>query len=152
MKLLKDVAEFKSIIGKELPPSSWMTVTQDMIQKFAEATGDFQWIHTDIERAKKESPFGAPIAHGFLTLSLVSKLLEDIIQIESLKMGVNYGLNKARFTSHVPVNSKVRLHAKLLKVEDVENNGIKSFLECLVEIEGSEKPACVAEFIALMFE
>jgi acyl dehydratase len=114
---------------------------------FAEATGDHQWIHIDVEKAKA-GPFGAPIAHGFLTLSLIPKLSQSAIKIENVRMGVNYGLNKVRFTSPVPVGSKLRGHMKLLNAVTIDGNGMQFTWEMSIEREGSEKPACIAESLA----
>ncbi|MCL4148745.1 UNVERIFIED_CONTAM: hypothetical protein GTU68_063759 [Idotea baltica] len=148
----KDIADFKTMIGKDLPPSVWMTITQEMIDSFAKATQDFQWIHEDTPRTWKESPFKKPIAHGFMSVSLLSHLLEKTMSIQSSKMGVNYGLNKVRFPHPLPVGSRVRLCATVASVEDYEPNGMKATWNCVVEIEGVEKPACVAEWVGLMFE
>ncbi len=150
--ICKDFEAFRKLEGTDLPVGNWITVTQKMINSFAEATLDFQWIHVDIEKAKKHSPFKAPIAHGFMSVSLLSKMLEDIATVESAQMGVNYGLNKVRFPHPVIVNSKLRLRGKIASIEDYGPNGLKITWDCLVEIEGSEKPACVAEFVSLMFE
>ncbi len=150
--LVKNLSEFKQMEGQELPPSEWLTVTQEMINSFADATLDFQWIHTDAERATKESPFKAPIAHGFLSLSLIPKLMADSIRIQSVKMGINYGVNKVRFPHHVPAASRVRLKNKITKVESYAENGAKITWHGVIEIEGVEKPACVAEFVSLSFE
>jgi acyl dehydratase len=114
---------------------------------FAEATGDHQWIHIDVEKAKA-GPFGAPIAHGFLTLSLIPKLSQSAIKIEDVRMGVNYGLNKVRFTSPVPVGSKVRGHMKLLDAVAIDGNGMQFTWEMKIEREGSDKPSCIAESLA----
>lgn len=138
--------------GQALPEGEWLTVTQQMVNDFASATGDFQWIHVDAERSSRESPFRKPVAHGFLSLSLLSKLLGDLIHIDSVKMGVNYGLNKVRFPHPVVVGSRVRLVASIAKVEDYAENGVKVTWDCVVAIEKSGKPACVAEFVSLMFE
>lgn len=146
------LADLTDFIGKEIGPSEWLEVTQEMVNSFAVATHDHQWIHTDVERSKKESPFGGPIAHGFLSLSLISYFVGELIQVESAKMGVNYGLNKVRFTSHVPSGSRVRLRATLNKLEPYGENGAKMFVNGIMELEGSEKPVCIAEFIALTFE
>ena len=152
MKIYKDLAEFKLGVGEQFV-SDWITITQDMINKFAEATLDFQWIHIDSERAKKESPFGGTtIAHGFMSVSMLSKFLEETVKIESVKMGVNYGLDKVRFPHPVPSNSKLRLHVKIDKVTDQGPTGVKVFWNCTLEIEGADKPACVATFISLAFE
>ena len=149
---IKNLAVLKTYEGKALPPTDWITVTQDMVNAFADATLDFQWIHIDVERAKKESPFKTPIAHGFMSVSLASKFLEMAVEVESVKMGVNYGLNKIRFPHHVPVDSRLRMHATIAKVEDYGPNGAKAIWDIVIAIEGIEKPACVAQFLTLMFE
>lgn len=152
MKTYKNLAEFRQATGEQFT-SGWITITQDMINKFAEATLDFQWIHLDEERAKKESPFGGTtIAHGFMSVSMLSKFLEDVLKIESAKMGVNYGLDKVRFPHPVPSNSKLRLHTTIDSIADQGPTGVKIFWNCTLEIEGVAKPACVATFITLMFE
>jgi acyl dehydratase len=152
MKIYKNLTEFREGVG-EMFISEWIVITQEMINKFAEATLDFQWIHLDEERAKKESPFGGTtIAHGFLSVSMLSKFLEDTVKIESVKMGVNYGLDKVRFPSPVPSNAKLRLHVKIAQVEDQGPTGVKVFWDCTLEIEGGKKPACIATFISLAFE
>lgn len=148
----KDFNEFKTYEGKSLPTGEWLAVTQKMINAFAKATQDFQWIHVDIERSAKESPFKKTIAHGFMSVSLLSKMLMDLMVIESFAMGVNYGLNKVRFPHPVPVDSRLRLHSKITKIEPYSDKGLKITWDCTVEIENIEKPACVAEFVSLMFE
>ncbi len=150
--ICKNFEEFRKHEGKPLPTGEWLTVTQDMINAFAEATQDFQWVHVDLERIKKESPFKKPIAHGFLSVSLLSKMLMDLLVVESFAMGVNYGLNKVRFPHPVPVDCLLRLHSSIQKIEEYGDNGLKITWDCSVEIEGVEKPACVAEFVSLMFE
>lgn len=149
---LNNFEDFKTWKGKELPKGDWLVVTQEMIDDFAKATQDFQWIHVDVEKAKKFSPFKKPVAHGFLSLSLLSKMLGDLIVVKSVKMGVNYGLNKVRFPSPVLVDSRLRLVSIISDVEVYGETGLKITWNCTVEIESSEKPACVAEFIGLMFE
>ncbi|QOD61412.1 MaoC family dehydratase [Polaribacter haliotis] len=144
--------EFKSMIGKKLPTGNWYTVTQEMINDFANATLDKQWIHIDENRAEKESPFKSTIAHGFMSVSMISKLLEDLFVIKSIKMGLNYGLNKVRFPNPVPVNSQLRMLAEVKEIEDLDNNGIKITFSCLIEIKGHKKPACVAEFLCALYE
>ncbi|MBP2832053.1 MaoC family dehydratase [Aquimarina sp. U1-2] len=148
----KNFEEFKTYEGKSLPTGAWITVTQEMINAFAEATLDHQWVHVDLERIKKESPFKKPIAHGFLSVSLLSKMLMDLLIVKTSVMGVNYGLNKVRFPHAVVVNSRLRLHSRIQKIENYNSNGLKITWDCTVEIENIEKPACVAEFISLMFE
>ncbi len=146
------LAAFKEMEGKDLPVSDWLEVTQEMVNHFAQATQDFQWIHTDVERAKKESPFGGPIAHGFFSVSMASKFIMDAVAIESVKMGVNYGLDKVRFPHPVPVGCHIRMHTKVASIAPQQPNGVKVFWDCTLEIKGIEKPACVARFISLMFE
>ncbi|MGD1946737.1 MAG: MaoC family dehydratase [Croceivirga sp.] len=149
---LKDFEEFKTWEGKPLPDGDWIRVTQEMINDFAKATGDFQWIHVDVEKATIYSPFKKPVAHGFLSLSLLSKMLGDLFVVKSAKMAVNYGLNKVRFPSPVVVGSQLRLLGAITKLEPYGDMGLRVTWNCTVEIEYSEKPACVAEFISLMFE
>ncbi|WP_420552974.1 MaoC family dehydratase [Tenacibaculum aiptasiae] len=140
-----------SLKGKSLPVGEWFTVTQKMINDFANATLDKQWIHVDEEKAAKYSPTGTTIAHGFMSVSMLSELISDLIEIKSVKMGLNYGLNKVRFPNSVPVNSQLRLVSSLKEIEDF-SNGKKLTFDCLVEIKGQEKPACVAEFIFVLLE
>ena len=143
-----DGADVHRHAGEEVCLTDWMTIGQERIDKFAEATGDFQWIHVDVARAKKESPFGAPIAHGFLTLSLLANFYEEYLP-EALPfcgMGLNYGLNKVRFTSPVKVDSRVRGRLVLGKVEEVAD-GLQLTFTVTVEIEGQQRPAVVAESI-----
>ncbi len=149
---LENFDAFRELEGKQLPQGDWMIVTQEMINDFAKATGDFQWIHVDVEKATKYSPFKKPVAHGFMSVSLLSKMLEDLIQVKSAQMGVNYGLNKVRFPSPVLVNSRLRLVGSISNIEDYGDSGLKITWNCTVEIEGSEKPACAAEFLSLMFK
>ena len=127
----KNLSELKTMIGKELPKSEWIIVTQEMINDFANATLDKQWVHVDIERAKKESPFKSTIAHGFMSLALLSKMLEDLIVVDSLKLGLNYGLNYVRFPHPVPVNSKLQIQASIKDVED-QGEGVKVTFSCVV--------------------
>lgn len=149
--VFKNIAALREVEGKELPVGEWFQVTQEMIDDFAKATGDDQWIHTDVERAQKFSPFKTTIAHGFLSLSLLSKLL-SVMEVESATMGVNYGLNKVRFPAPVPSGSRVRLKAGIDNIEPYTDKGVRITWNCILELENSAKPACVAEFISLMFE
>ena len=149
---VKDFSTFKTMVGHTFEPTDWITVTQEMINDFAKATLDFQWIHIDVERAKKESPFGGPIAHGFLSVSLLPEFLAKVVSIKSAKMGVNYGMNKLRFPHPVPAGSRLRAHATLANVEAYGDNGIKTTWDTVLEIEGVEKPACVAQMVSLAFE
>ena len=147
MKTFQTLAEMPALIGQEVVVSDWITITQEQVNLFAEATGDHQWIHVDVERAKA-GPFGAPIAHGFLTLSLLPRFFESSMRIEETRMGVNYGLNKVRFVSPVPVGSRLRARMKLLACDPIDNNGMQMTWEVTTEREGGSKPVCVAESIA----
>ena len=147
-----NIEEFRKIKGQQLPTGDWYTITQEMISDFANATLDKQWIHIDEKRAEQESPFKSTVAHGFMSVAMISKLLEDSFSIKSVKMGLNYGLNKVRFPNPVPVNSKLRMISVVKDIEEMSNNGIKVTFSCTIEIKGQEKPACVAEFIAALFE
>jgi acyl dehydratase len=138
------MAEVSGLVGRELGTSDWFEVTQDRVDTFADATGDHQWIHVDVERAKKESPFGGPIAHGYLTLSLLVPLFAQVLVVTDTAMGVNYGLGKVRFPSPVPVGSRVRLTATLKEVTEV-TGGLQLTFSAVIEREGGEKPACIAE-------
>ncbi len=138
-------------VGKELGPSEWLTVTQEMIDKFAEATGDHQWIHVDVERAKREMPGGKTIAHGYLTLSLLPRLAPTLMQVEKRRRGVNYGSNKIRFISPVPAGARIRLRQKLEKVEPVEDNGFRVTSQMTMEVEGGARPAMVAETMSIVY-
>ncbi|MFC2147126.1 MAG: MaoC family dehydratase [Eudoraea sp.] len=149
---LENFADFREIEGQTLPAGDWLTVTQEMINDFAKATMDFQWIHIDVEKAEKYSPFKKPVAHGFMSLALLAKLLKDVLLVKSAKMGINYGLNKVRFPSPVLVDSQLRLICTIQKIENYGDKGLKITWNCVVELDGSDKPACVAEFISLMFE
>jgi acyl dehydratase len=133
----------KSLAGKDLGHSEWLEITQERVDTFADATGDHQWIHVDVERART-GPFGAPIAHGYLTLSLVIPLFTQLLQVEGIKLGVNYGLEKVRFPSPVKVGARIRLSASVVSVEDVAGDGVQSTFDFTIEVEGSAKPACVA--------
>jgi acyl dehydratase len=144
MKTLQSLAELPALVGREVAVSDWLTVTQEQVDLFAKATGDHQWIHVDVERAKA-GPFGAPIAHGFLTLSLLPRFFETSMEILNTRMGVNYGLNKVRFTAPVPVGSRLRAHMKLLACESIDNDGVQMMWLVTVEREGSDKPVCIAE-------
>tara|TARA_B100001059_G_C17542207_1_gene431022 strand:+ start:192 stop:656 length:465 start_codon:yes stop_codon:yes gene_type:complete len=148
----KNFEEFRLMTGKQLPIGNWYTVSQQMINDFANATLDKQWIHIDENRAEKESPFKSTVAHGFMSLGMIPKLLEDSFSVKSLKMGLNYGMNKVRFPNPVPVNSELRMNITVKNIEDIANNGIKVTFLCTIEIKGQDKPACVAEFIAAFFE
>jgi acyl dehydratase len=149
MRVFNDVDELRTAVGTQLGVSDWVTIDQTQIDTFADATGDHQWIHVDEGRAKA-GPFGTTIAHGFLTLSLLPVLISQIYRIENTKMGINYGLNKVRFTSPVPVGSKVRGSIELIDVADVAG-GVQVTNKVTVEIEGSERPALVAEWLTRQY-
>ena len=144
--VFKSPAELKSAVGKHLGYSDWLEISQQRVNQFADATGDHQWIHVDAERAKK-GPFGACIAHGYLTLSLVSMFLPQIIEVHGISMGINYGTEKVRFPAPVTVGSRVRGGAELVGVEDVKG-GVQATVRVTVEIEGKDKPACVVDTIS----
>ena len=144
MKTFQTLSDVTACIGQEVATSDWITITQQQINLFAEATGDHQWIHVDPEKAAA-GPFGGTIAHGFLTLSLIPKFFESSFEILDSRMGVNYGLNKVRFIAPVPVGSRLRARMKLLAAELIDQSGLQMTWEVTVEREGSAKPVCVAE-------
>jgi acyl dehydratase len=150
-RIINGAAELKELVGEHLGYSPWMEISQERVNQFAEATGDHQWIHVDVERAKAESPFGGPIAHGYLTLSLGPVLMPQVVVTTGFKMGVNYGANKVRFMSPVPVGAKLRLGVKLLSVDDIPG-GVQCTYEFTFEVEGAAKPSCVAEIIFRTYE
>ncbi len=153
MKVFPNLESFSQFpASEEIVSTGWFTVTQEMVNSFADATKDFQWIHVDPERAKKESPFGTPIAHGFFSLSLLPKFIEDMISIETVKMGVNYGVNKVRFPHHVPVGAQLKARILISSVEPYEPAGVKVTWDCIIDIKDAKRPACVAQMISLMFE
>lgn len=147
MRTLQSLSEVPALLGQEVAVSDWMTITQEQVNLFAQATGDHQWIHVDVERAQA-GPFGAPIAHGFLTLSLIPRIFESSIEILDSRMGVNYGLNKVRFPAPVPVGSRLRGRMKLIGCDAIENGGLQMTWQVTIEREGSDKPVCVAESIS----
>jgi acyl dehydratase len=138
-------------LGQELGPSEWLTVTQEMIDKFAEATGDHQWIHVDVERAKREMPGGKTIAHGYLTLSLLPRLAPTLMNITHRRRGVNYGSNKIRFISPVPAGSRIRLRQRLVNAEQTKDGGVRITSEMTIEVEGGDRPAMVAETMGIVY-
>jgi acyl dehydratase len=140
----------KSLVGKELGPSDWVEITQDMVDRFAAATGDHQWIHVDVERAKKESPFGGPVAHGYLTLSLWPRLAPQLMKVTGFSMGVNYGTEKVRFPAPVPVGSRLRVTAVVDSVTEVAG-GIHMQTRATFEVDGGTKPACVAVIVVRQY-
>lgn len=147
MKTFETLADLSALVGQEVAVSDWITITQEQVNLFAQATGDHQWIHVDPEKARV-GPFGAPIAHGFLTLSMLPTFFESSMHIVQVRMGVNYGLNKVRFTAPVPVGSRLRARMTLLTSETVDQGGVQMTWEVVVEREGASKPVCVAESLA----
>jgi acyl dehydratase len=145
------IAELPSLKGQELGVSDWYEVTQEAVNLFADATGDHQWIHVDVERAKKESPFGGPIAHGYLTLSMGPRLVPQVVRVDGIKMAVNYGCDKVRFPSPVPVGSKLRVGVELVDVTDV-SGGVQVTMRFTFECEGAAKPSCVADNLLRYYE
>jgi acyl dehydratase len=147
MKTFETLQDLAACAGQPVTVTPWLQITQEQVNQFAEATGDHQWIHIDVERAKA-GPFGAPIAHGFLTLSLIPKFFQSGIHVSQTRMGVNYGLNKVRFTSPVPVGSRLRAHLKLLSATPIDNQGLQCAWEVTIEREGTDKPVCIAESLS----
>lgn len=147
MREIASLDELKALVGQEVAVSDWVQISQERVNQFAEATGDYQWIHLDVERCKRESPYGGPIAHGYLTLALLPMLMQNSVRMTDVRMGVNYGVNKVRFPAPVPVGSKVRSRTKVLSVEDIEGGAQVTWL-VTVEREGGDKPVCVAESIS----
>ena len=138
----------KELIGQQVGPSDWREVTQEDINTFADLSGDHQWIHVDVERAKDESPFGGTIAHGNLTLSLIDGFRQDLISASGFQLGVNYGWNKIRFPAPVPAGAKVRASAEVVELDEVKGGWWQMVTRFTVEVEGSEKPCCVADSVA----
>ena len=150
MKVIKSVDDALATVGAELGVSRWVDIDQGRIDAFADVTMDHQWIHVDVEKAKAESPYGATIAHGFLTLSLIPGVSKDNYRVENAKMGINYGLNKVRFLAPVPANSRVRVRSELIDAAKVDDATVDLTVRHTVELDGSVKPAAVAELIARM--
>lgn len=147
MRAIASIEELKSLVGQEVTVTDWFDISQERVNLFAEATGDHQWIHLDVERSRKESPYRTTIAHGFLTLSLLPMIMQSAISMPESKMSVNYGLNKVRFPSPVPVGSRVRGRLFLQDVDDIEG-GVQISWKVTIEREDGDKPVCVAESIA----
>jgi acyl dehydratase len=147
---LETPLDWKQHVGRELGPSDWMTVDQPMIDKFAEATGDHQWIHVDVERARKDMPGGKTIAHGYLTLSLVPRLAATLSRVKKRRHGINYGSNKVRFINPVPAGGRIRLRQRIKNVEEIPG-GVRVTSEMTLELEGQDKPALVAEILSQQY-
>lgn len=150
MKTFATLSDLVALTGQHVATSPWLTITQKQVNLFAEATGDHQWIHTDPEKARA-GPFGQPIAHGLLTLSLLPQFFASTFKVTSVRMSVNYGLNKVRFTSPVPVGSQLRAHLHLLNAAPVDNSGFQLTWEVKVERQGAEKPVCIAESLVRLY-
>jgi acyl dehydratase len=150
VRVISSIEEAVEVVGQELATSDWITIDQERISAFADATDDHQWIHVDVERAKTESPYRTTIAHGFLTLSLIPGLSKDNYRVDNAKMGINYGLNKVRFLAPVPTGSRIRLRSELIDAKKVNETTVDLTVRQTVELDGSDKPAAVAEVIARM--
>ncbi len=150
MRTFESLTELAAAAGQPIATTDWLTINQAQINQFADATHDHQWIHIDPERAR-QSPFGTTIAHGFLTLSLLPALFASALTVKGVRMGLNYGLNKVRFPSPVPVNSQVRGHIKLVSADSVDNGGFQFVWEVQIERESGTKPVCIAESISRMY-
>jgi acyl dehydratase len=150
VRVISCIDEAVEAVGQELGVSQWLAVDQERINAFADATGDHQWIHVDVERARTESPYGATIAHGFLTLSLIPALSKENYRVDNAKMGINYGLNRVRFLAPVPAGSRIRLRSELVNAAKVDDTMVDLTVRQTVELDGSDKPAAVAEVIARM--
>ncbi len=150
--VFETLADMAARVGTVIGVSDWTAITQERINLFAQATGDFQWIHVDPERAARDFPGGKTIAHGFLSLSIIPEFMNQLFTVRSRKKGLNYGLNKVRFTAQVPCGSRIRLSMKLKEAVPMEGNGMRFTYDHTVELEGSERPACVAEMIAIIYE
>jgi acyl dehydratase len=150
VRVISSIDEGIEAVGQELGVSKWIAIEQERIDAFADATDDHQWIHVDVKRARTESPYRTTIAHGFLTLSLISALSKDNYRVENAKMGINYGLNKVRFLAPVPVGSRIRLRSELIDAKKVDETTVDLVVRQTVELDGSDKPAAVAEVIARM--
>jgi acyl dehydratase len=150
MRTFQHLTDLAPLVGQEIAVSDWLTVDQARIDKFADATGDHQWIHVDVERAKREMPGGKTIAHGYLTLSLVPRLASTLMRVKKRSRGVNYGSNKVRFITPVPAGARIRLRQRIAHVEPVQG-GVRTTSEMTIEIEGQERPALVAETIGVAY-
>jgi acyl dehydratase len=146
LRIIDSLEALASLAGHDVAVSEWLRIDQERVQRFADATGDQQWIHTDPERATRESPFGGTVAHGYLTLSLLPAMFESTIRIDGIRMAVNYGLDRVRFPAPVRVGARIRAHLVLDRVEPVAG-GVQAFWTASVEIDGGDKPACVAQML-----
>ena len=145
------LAALKAAAGREIGVSDWVEVTQERIDRFAEATGDFQWIHVDVERASRESPFGTTVAHGYLTLALVPLFMTSVLRLEGVRASLNYGSNRVRYPAPVPAGARLRGRIRIRDAAEVPPDGLRVTYETVVEIEGGDRPACIAETIAVHY-
>lgn len=150
VRVIDGLEELKALVGQKIGTSDWVEITQEQIDAFADVTGDHQWVHVDQQRARTESPYGTTIAHGFLTLSLCPALAQQISIVEGVKMGVNYGLNRVRFPNAVKVGSRIRMTSHLTELKEI-SGGVQVTYKQTFEVEGQDKPACVAETVARLF-
>jgi acyl dehydratase len=150
METYQSAAALEAAVGTEIGPTEWLTIDQDRVNGFADVTEDHQWIHIDTERAAN-GPFGTTIAHGFLTLSLLSHLVSELRRVEGVRMGINYGLNKVRFPAPVPVGSRIRARSSLVSVEPTGDSAVQVVNRVTIEVEGSAKPACVADWVSRFY-
>ncbi len=149
---VENIDELKTLVGQEVAAGDWFEIAQERINRFADATEDHQWIHVDVERARRESPFGVPIAHGYLTLSLIPFLFHEAFRIrQKFKMGINYGTNRVRFMSPAPAGCRIRNRVKLLELGEIQG-GWQAVWQMTIEVEGRDKPACVAEVVYRMYQ
>jgi acyl dehydratase len=146
VRVIDSIEEVKDLAGSEIGVSDWLTVTQERIRQFADVTEDRQWIHVDVERAQRESPYSTTVAHGFLTLSLLSRLLKGVIDVRGARMGINYGLNRVRFPAPVRSGARIRARVRLDSAKGFQG-GLEAVFSFTIECEGSEKPCCVAEWV-----
>ncbi|MEB2344756.1 MAG: MaoC family dehydratase [Deltaproteobacteria bacterium] len=149
--VIPSVSALKSFVGQRVGPSDWMTVGQEQIDAFARATGDHQWIHVDVERARRESPFGGPIAHGYLTIALAPVLLPRLVEVKGARLAMNYGLERMRLPAPVPAGARVRLSAELKNVRELPSGAAHTTIHLVFEVEGGDKPVCTADAIYLYF-
>ncbi len=145
--VFESLDEVRAAVGRPLGVTDWLEITQDRVDEFAAATGDHQWIHVDVERARRESPYGGPIAHGYLTLALTNLLMPQLVEVRGVSMGINYGTGKVRFPTPVPVGSRLRGSAELVACDEIAG-GIQTTIRITVEVEGSPKPACVVDALS----
>lgn len=150
-RVIRGLEELKGLVGQVIGASGWVEITQEQVQQFADATGDHQWIHCDPERARRESPYGETVAHGFLTLSLGPALAQQIFTVEGVRMGVNYGLNRVRFPNAVRVGSRVRMTSQLVDLKEDSQGGVTVTYKQTFEVEGEDKPCCVADMMARLY-